>query len=94
MTSPNDPIRPGGSERRRSSNRAIITIVLGVFVVAVFAVIFWGSVETSQIEGVPDEASMPAPGEGSVESGATGATAPPAPLTTDPPALNNPVITE
>ncbi|WP_181704109.1 hypothetical protein [Chthonobacter albigriseus] len=86
MTPPLDP------HRRSRQNRGLITLVIGVFVVAILGIALWGGVETSSIESVPDEASAPAPGEGSSVTGAT--TQPPAPVTEDVAPSNNPVATE
>lgn len=79
---------------RQSNNRSLIAAVLAVFVLAVLGIALWGGFETADVEAVPDEAAIPAPGEGSIVNGPTGATEPPAPVTEDVAPSNNPVATE
>lgn len=84
------------NQRGSGSNRKIITIILGIFAVAVLAIGIWGTVETSDVEAIPDEANMSAPGEGSIETDPTGSARPaPALVPEDEVApSNNPVATE
>ncbi|WP_075217966.1 hypothetical protein [Mongoliimonas terrestris] len=84
------------NQRGSGSNRKLITIILGVFAVAVLAIGIWGTVETSDIEAIPDEANMSAPGEGSIENNPTGTTRPAPALGPDDQVApsNNPVATE
>lgn len=91
MSDPMHPLPPRG----RSSNRSIITVVLGIFVVAVLAIAIWGGFSTSDVESVPDEARQSAPGEGSIENNPTGTVSqPPAAVTEPVSPSNNPVGTE
>jgi hypothetical protein len=68
--------------RHRGPNSSILTITIGLFVVAIVAVAIWGFTNTGEIDPTPMATSGP-PGPGSIEqpdageTGSVGTTAKP-----------------
>ena len=65
--------------RHRGPNSSILTIAIGIFVVAIVAVAIWGFANTGEIDPTPMATSGP-PGPGSIEkpdAGETGSVATP-----------------